>query len=293
LPDLVFVYSGGPTVRHENLGNGSFGAAVTIDSDQANGIAVADFNRDGRADLVLARSAASGSALPSNPVYLNNNAGGFVAVTALGAAPTNAVLAGDVDGDGIADVVAINATGAHQVYIGDGNGNFRLHARVLVAKGATAGALGPIGRLQRPDLVLASPDALRVFFNDGHGNFGLGDTGRPVIQLVGTPEVSLEVQTAYTDAGATATDDVDGALTPTVANPVDPNVVGTYTVTYNAIDSAGNAAVPVTRTVRVTARADEGGGGGGATDFGFLGLLALGALVARVRERAKRVEETP
>jgi hypothetical protein len=293
LPDLVFVYAGGPTVRHENLGNGSFGAAVTIDSGQANGIAAADFNRDGRADLVLARSSAGGSSLPSNPVYLNNNAGGFVAVSALGATPTNAVLAGDVDGDGIADIVAINATGAHQVYIGDGNGNFQLHGRVLVAKGATTGALGPIGRLQRTDLVLAAPDAIRVFFNDGHGNLGLGDTGRPVIQLVGTPEVALEVQTPYTDAGATATDDVDGALTPTVTNPVDSNVVGTYTVTYNAIDSAGNAAAPVTRTVHVNARANEGGGGGGATDLDSLLLLALGVLVARVLGRARRVEETP
>jgi hypothetical protein len=60
---------------------------------------------------------------------------------------------------------------------------------------------------------------------------------------------------AYNDAGATASDDVDGDLTSSivVTNPVDPNTVGTYTVRYNVSDSAGNAADEVTRTVEVVA----------------------------------------
>ena len=163
----------------------------------------------------------------------------------LGATPTAAVLAGDVDGDGASDVVAINMTGAHRVFLGDGNANFRLSPNVLVSRGATRGALAPIARLKFPDLVLVGPSAVHVFFNDGHGNFGLGDTTRPVIQLNGTPEIILEAGDPYTDPGATATDDVDGALTASMTGAVDTAVLGTYTVSFAAVDSAGNAAVPV------------------------------------------------
>ena len=35
-------------------------------------------------------------------------------------------------------------------------------------------------------------------------------------------------------------------------NSVDVNTVGTYTVTYNVSDAAGNAATQVTRTVNIT-----------------------------------------
>ena len=35
-------------------------------------------------------------------------------------------------------------------------------------------------------------------------------------------------------------------------NSVDVNTVGTYTVTYNVSDAAGNAATQVTRTINIT-----------------------------------------
>jgi hypothetical protein len=287
LADVIFVYGNGPVVRHENLGGGTFGAAVTIDTGPAAAAASADFNGDGRADLVLARATAGPTGLPSNPVYLNDGVGSFIAAAALGATATTAVLTGDVDGDGVSDIVAINAGGAHALFLGDGNGNFTRHSRLLVSRGASGGAIAPIGRGQRADVVLVGPEAVHVFFNDGRGNLGLGDTARPVIQLNGAQEISMELGTAYTDPGATATDDIDGALTPTVAIPVDPAVIGTYTVTYTAIDSAGNAAVPVTRTVHVTALAALGGGGGGAAQLSVIVLLLV-ALAARRAGRAMR-----
>lgn len=280
LPELVLVNPNGATVRYENTG-GTFGTAATIDAGPSVGVASADFNRDGRADLVLARAAANAPALPSNPVYLNNNAGGFLAVGALGAAPTTAVSTGDVDGDGFADVLAINSTGAQHVYLGDGNGNFRLHPQIFVSGGAVRGAVAPVGRLQQGDLVLAGAEAVHVFFNDSRGALGLGDTTPPVITLNGTAEMVVDVGGTYQDPGATATDDVDGPLTPAVTNPVDANVIGTYTVTYSAVDASGNAAAPVTRTVRVNAREAEGGGGG-AVELPLLALL-VAALVLRRR----------
>jgi hypothetical protein len=79
------------------------------------------------------------------------------------------------------------------------------------------------------------------------------DTTVPVITLLGDATVTIEVGSDYTDAGATASDNYDGDITDdiVVVNPVDTDVVGTYTITYNVSDAAGNAATEVTRTVNV------------------------------------------
>jgi len=79
------------------------------------------------------------------------------------------------------------------------------------------------------------------------------DTTAPVITLVGLSEIIVKLGTSYTDAGATATDNVDGDLTTSIVtvNPVNINTTGIYTITYNVSDAEGNAATEVTRTVRV------------------------------------------
>src|SRR5207249_5242882 len=81
----------------------------------------------------------------------------------------------------------------------------------------------------------------------------VGDTTPPVITLRGSTSVSVEIGSTYTDAGATASDNVDGNITSKIVtfNPVNTALVGTYTVTYNVSDAAGNAATQVTRTVNV------------------------------------------
>ena len=75
----------------------------------------------------------------------------------------------------------------------------------------------------------------------------------PVISLRGDASVSLELGDSYSDAGATAVDNVDGTITSNIetVNRVDVNTAGTYTITYNVADAAGNAATEVTRTVVV------------------------------------------
>ena len=79
------------------------------------------------------------------------------------------------------------------------------------------------------------------------------DVTIPVITLLGESEVSLELGSIYTDAGATAVDNIDGDITSNIVSQlVDVNNVGTYTVTYNVSDAAGNAATQVTRTVNIT-----------------------------------------
>ncbi len=80
------------------------------------------------------------------------------------------------------------------------------------------------------------------------------DTTAPVVTLVGDAAIQLTVGDAFTDSGATATDDVDGALTPVVTGSVDTTTAGSYTLTYTATDAAGNSA-NVSRLVTVVASA--------------------------------------
>jgi hypothetical protein len=104
-----------------------------------------------------------------------------------------------------------------------------------------------------------------------------------VIQLLGAPETTVTVGGTYEDPGATATDDVDGDLTNSIVikNPVDTAIVGNYSITYDAMDSSGNAARQVTRTVRIAAREGQGGGGGGSAGVWLLTLLLSGLLAQR------------
>ncbi len=80
------------------------------------------------------------------------------------------------------------------------------------------------------------------------------DSIKPVITLVGPAEVQHQVGTLYQDSGATALDN-PGAIDLTAeiesTSTVNPNVFGTYTVTFNVSDAAGNHAVPKVRTVHV------------------------------------------
>jgi hypothetical protein len=85
------------------------------------------------------------------------------------------------------------------------------------------------------------------------------DTAAPVITLLGQATVNLTIGDAYTDAGATATDNVDGDITADIVvggDVVDANTVGVYAITYNVSDAAGNAATQVTRTVNVSVAPD-------------------------------------
>ncbi len=80
----------------------------------------------------------------------------------------------------------------------------------------------------------------------------LPDTVPPVITILGANPVNVTQNTVYTDAGATALDAVDGVVAVTSVSTVNTAVIGTYTVTYTAIDKAGNKATAI-RTVNVVA----------------------------------------
>ena len=93
------------------------------------------------------------------------------------------------------------------------------------------------------------------------------DTTPPVLTLRGANPMRIEVGRAFTDPGATALDAGDGDLTAdiTVSGAVYANRVGTYTLTYQVQDRAGNKAPDAVRTVNVvrTSSPSTGGPAGG------------------------------
>ncbi len=110
-----------------------------------------------------------------------------------------------------------------------------------------------------PTLLSLGSNNVNVSADDGRGgscsemvNVDVVDVTPPILALLGANPLTLECGIdSYSDSGATADDNCD---TPTVmvgGDTVDPNTVGSYLVTYDASDSAGNPAIQITRTVNV------------------------------------------
>jgi hypothetical protein len=82
--------------------------------------------------------------------------------------------------------------------------------------------------------------------------FSNDDGVAPDITLNGDATINLTVGGNYTELGATATKTGEGSLTATPSGSVDTTTAATYTITYTAIDAAGNTATK-TRAVVVAA----------------------------------------
>jgi len=80
------------------------------------------------------------------------------------------------------------------------------------------------------------------------------DQDAPVITLAGEDSITLYLNQAYNEAGYSAEDNVDGDISANVVvdgDIVNTTTTGTYTVTYNLADLAGNNAVQLTRQINV------------------------------------------
>ena len=79
------------------------------------------------------------------------------------------------------------------------------------------------------------------------------DNTSPVITIQGNETINIELGSSFTDPGFSAFDNLDGDLTNSIIKEgsVDPFVAGVYTITYKLVDSQGNVAQQVIRTVIV------------------------------------------
>ncbi|MCF6325343.1 MAG: DUF5011 domain-containing protein [Gammaproteobacteria bacterium] len=76
----------------------------------------------------------------------------------------------------------------------------------------------------------------------------------PVITLIGNDPQTITLGGTYSELGAAATDNFDGDISGNITtdiSAVNTAIAGSYNVTYNVSDRAGNAAIEVIRTVNV------------------------------------------
>lgn len=215
------------------------------------------------------------------------SSGTYVVAGTLGASTVSDLLTGDIDDDGVLDIVAVNDAGVHQLYLAGPGAGYTLGAEQIVSPGMQTGILADYNLDGSVDLILAGTDATSVELhaNNGIGRLGLGDTVAPELTLLGEASVTIPSGTEFVDAGATAVDDIDGDLTSAIARTgsVNSAVIGTYTLTYSVSDRASNTS-QVTRTVNVGVNQGGGGGGGGVMSLWLLMALLMLAFITRSAE---------
>lgn len=135
------------------------------------GIAVADVNNDGKADVVVA----NGSTVS---VMLGNGDGTFQQAinVAAGQSPIFVAVA-DVNGDGKPDLLVLSQFGAQNisVLLGNGNGTFQPPISVFVDPNPTAIAVGDFNGDGKLDLAVTcagfQPGTVAVLLGNGNGTF--------------------------------------------------------------------------------------------------------------------------
>ena len=110
------------------------------------------------------------------------------------------------------------------------------------------------------------------------------DTTPPVITLNGKASIVLNIGDTYTEQGATATDNVDGAVTVQTKGTVNTSKAGTYTIAYTATDTLNNSArkdrIVVVAVAATTDKLNDTGISFGGNYPGGNNLTCIGETIA-------------
>jgi len=202
LPDLaVEVDTGsGPVTLQTflNAGSNSFTQGSSISLGPVGStpyrFVIGDFDNDGFLDI----AGANGSGLPGNMLMLwGNGAGDFTSQQIIGPEGLN-LASGDINGDGIPDIVVPDGVVAATVVLGQ-TGRTYPQPESIYPQFAAEMSIGDVNGDGAPDLFFSGDPANNipssVFLNDGHGNFTLAGSpsasGTTVADLTGSGKADL------------------------------------------------------------------------------------------------------
>jgi hypothetical protein len=125
--------------------------------------AIADFNSDGKPDIVAA------AGLPI--VILGRGNGSFQSpVTISTTTQANFVAVADFNGDGKPDLV-IGAPNGGAVFLGNGDGTFQLTSQYILSNQVSSLVVGDFNVDGKPDFAVSNNNSLTVYLGNGDGTF--------------------------------------------------------------------------------------------------------------------------
>ena len=191
---LAMEFAANQLLLNDGKGKFSRGDGLPHTRRDSEDIAVADFNQDGLADVVIVSEDDR-----TNEYYLNQGKGKFKNVSEripLGGT-SNAVVTADINGDGFSDVI-IGNVGPFGLLMGDGKGHFKDETQARIGtnrQDVQDLALVDIDSDGDLDLLTGDEVRNRIFINDGKGFF----THETAKRLPDRKDITREVISADVD----------------------------------------------------------------------------------------------
>ena len=173
----------------DGKGGGTIGTPFSLGVESVSAVATGDLNGDGKQDFVVT-GVVPNSSNPALAIYLGNGNGTFGTPTLLPIdGSITSVVVGDFNGNGKADLAAVNTDGTVIVFLGDGFGDF------------SPGVGGSAG---------TSPSSMAVgdFNGDGKADLAVVNGGSDTVTIL----LSNGAQGAFTTAASPATGNTPSSI---------------------------------------------------------------------------------